>query len=76
MLPESLDLETIIFSIRAFEIPIAFIGYTALSVLKQITFFTLFFIADSKTFSVPKIFVFTASIGKNSHDGTCFSAAA
>ena len=32
--------------------------------------------AAFKTFSVPKMFVFTASKGKNSHDGTCFNAAA
>src|SRR5699024_45009 len=71
-----LDLATNTFSIIAFEMPIALIGYAALSVDKQITFFTFSLIALCKTFSVPKILVFTASIGKNSHEGTCFNAAA
>ena len=30
----------------------------------------------SNKFSVPIIFVLTASLGWNSHDGTCFKAAA
>lgn len=37
---------------------------------------TPFLIAAVSTFSVPSTFVFTASIGKNSHEGTCLSAAA
>ena len=32
--------------------------------------------ADSSTLPVPMTFVRVASIGKNSHDGTCFNAAA
>ncbi len=37
---------------------------------------TLAATAASMTFSVPRMLVRTASIGWNSHDGTCFSAAA
>jgi hypothetical protein len=59
----------------AFDIPIAFMGYAALSVDKQITFLTPHSIAAVSTLSVPKTFVLTASSGKNSHDGTCFNAA-
>ena len=65
-----------IFSIIAFEIPIALTGYAALSVERQIIFFTPAFIAAVNTFSVPRIFVFTASKGKNSQEGTCLRAAA
>ena len=65
-----------IFSIIAFDVPIAFTGYAALSVDRQTTFLTPYSIATDNTFSVPNIFVLTASRGKNSHDGTCFNAAA
>lgn len=54
----------------------ALIGYAALSVLRITTFLISYFSAEIKTLFVPKIFVFTASNGKNSHEGTCFSAAA
>ena len=54
----------------------ALIGYAALSVLRITTFFTELEIAESRILLVPKMFVLTASIGKNSHDGTCFKAAA
>ena len=64
------------FSIKALEMPIALIGYAALSVLKQTTFFTPWAEAESMTFWVPKTLVFVASKGKNSQDGTCFNAAA
>ena len=37
---------------------------------------TSYFSATDNKLSVPKILVFTASKGKNSHDGTCFKAAA
>ncbi|MNJ78405.1 hypothetical protein D3C77_761520 [compost metagenome] len=70
------DLATMTFSIMALEIPIALIGYTALSVLRQTTRCTWFWIAASRTFSVPMTLVFTASIGWNSQEGTCFNAAA
>ena len=54
----------------------AFTGYAALSVDRQIAASTPASTAAVSTFSVPNTFVFTASSGKNSHDGTCFSAAA
>ena len=44
--------------------------------LKQTTFLTLISIEALTTLSIPLTFVFVASIGKNSHDGTCFKAAA
>ena len=69
-------LATMHFSISAFDMPIAFTGYTALSVLRTITLLTLKASAAFITFSAPSVFVCTASMGKNSHDGTCFSAAA
>jgi hypothetical protein len=65
-----------VFSIKAFDIPIAFIGYTALSVLKQTTELTPKFSELLRTFALPCTFVATASNGKNSQDGTCFRAAA
>src|SRR5574344_1089133 len=71
-----LDFATITFSIIALDVPMAFIGYAALSVKIQMTFLTPASIAAVSTLSVPIIFVLTASIGKNSHDGTCFRAAA
>jgi len=71
-----LDLATITFSIKAFDIPIALIGYAALSVLRTTTFFTSYSCATVNKLSVPIILVFTASKGKNSQDGTCFNAAA
>ena len=64
------------FSIRDLLMPIALIGYTALSVLKHTIPFTPYLTALPMTFELPVIFVATASIGKNSHDGTCFNAAA
>ncbi len=71
-----LDLDIITFSINALLIPIALIGYAALSVLRITTFFRSYFSAAFNTLLVPKILVLTASRGKNSHDGTCFNAAA
>ena len=56
--------------------PIALMGYAALSVESTTTFFTPCSMADSSTFSVPRTLVRVASRGKNSHEGTCFSAAA
>ena len=70
------DLATKIFSIMALEVPIALTGYAALSVERQITFFTPASIAAVSTLSVPMQFVLTASSGKNSQLGTCLSAAA
>ena len=40
-------------SATSFEAPIALEGFTALSLLVRITFFTLFIIANSITFCVP-----------------------
>ena len=57
------DLATKTFYIIALEMPMALIGYTALSVLKQITRLTFVLIAAVSTFSVPIILVLTASIG-------------
>ena len=74
--PELLDLATATFSSIALVIPIAFIGYAALSVERQMTHSTPASIAAVSTLSVPMTFVRTASIGKNSQEGTCFSAAA
>jgi hypothetical protein len=59
----SLDLATATFSIIALLIPIALIGYTALSVLRTTTLLTPLAVAASRTFCVPKIFVFKASMG-------------
>ena len=70
------DLATNTFSIIALEMPMALIGYTALSVLRQIMRLTPHWIAASVAFSVPMTLVLTASIGWNSHEGTCLSAAA
>ena len=58
-----LDFEIAIFSISAFVMPIALTGYTALSVLRQTTFFTLFSMQQLMMLLVPKILVFTASRG-------------
>ncbi len=54
---------TITFSIMALLMPMALIGYTALSVLRQITRWTRAARAASKTFSVPSMLVRTASMG-------------
>src|SRR5687767_3744897 len=67
---------TMTFSIMALEIPMALMGYTALSVLRHTSRLTPAAIAASMTFSVPMMLVLTASIGWNSQDGTCLSAAA
>ena len=67
---------TTTFSIIAFDVPIALTGYAALSVERQTTFLTPASMAALRTFSVPKTLVLTASIGKNSQEGTCFKAAA
>ena len=64
------------FSMYAFVMPMAEVGYTALSVERQTTFFTCFWMAARSRFSLPAILVFTASIGKLSQEGTCFIAAA
>ena len=64
------------FSSRALDMPMALIGYAALSVLRQITDFTPASIAAVSTLSVPITLVRMASMGKNSQEGTCFSAAA
>ena len=70
------DLATATFSIIALDIPMALTGYAALSVDRQTTFLTPASIAAFRTFSVPMTLVLIASIGKNSHEGTCLSAAA
>ena len=64
------------FSISALDIPMAFTGYTALSVLRTMTLLTRDARAAFITFSAPRVLVWTASMGKNSQEGTCFSAAA
>ena len=51
------DLATMTFSIIALEMPMALIGYTALSVLRQTTRCTPLAIAASSTFSVPRTLV-------------------
>ena len=76
VLPELRLLATAIFSSIALVIPIALIGYAALSVERQITDSTPHSIATVSTLSVPITLVRTASIGKNSQEGTCFNAAA
>ena len=53
----SLALAIATFSIIAFEIPIALMGYTALSVLKITIFLTLFSIDASIIFDVPNTLV-------------------
>ena len=70
------DFATTTFSIIALLVPMAFMGYAALSVERHIAAFTPSSIAAVSTLSVPKTLVFTASKGKNSHEGTCFNAAA
>ena len=67
---------TITFSIIALLMPMALMGYTALSVLRHTTRWTPAPIAASSTFSVPSTLVRTACMGWNSHEGTCLSAAA
>src|SRR5690349_8130202 len=74
--PPTRDFAIASFSIIALEIPMALIGYTALSVDSTITFLTPADNAAFRTFSAPSSLVRMASIGKNSHDGTCLSAAA
>ena len=54
---------TITFSMIAFDMPMALMGYTALSVERQMTFLTPALMAASSTFSVPMTFVLTASMG-------------
>ena len=66
----------ITFSIIALLIPMALMGYAALSVERQTTFFTPASMAAVNTLSVPSTLVRTASMGKNSQLGTCLSAAA
>ena len=63
LLDDFLALATTNFSAIALEIPMALIGYTALSVLKTIVFLTPLAIEALNKFSVPKIFVRTASRG-------------
>ena len=76
VLPELRERATAIFSSIALVIPIALIGYAALSVDRQMTLFTPSSMAAVSTLSVPMTLVRTASIGKNSQEGTCLSAAA
>jgi hypothetical protein len=71
-----LVLAIIIFSIKAFVIPIAEREYTDLSVESIITLATPHSMAEVSTLSDPKIFVLVASTGKNSQLGTCLRAAA
>lgn len=72
----SLALARITFSIIALLIPMALMGYAALSVDKQTILFTPNCTAAVKTLFVPSTLVRTASMGKNSQEGTCFKAAA
>ena len=65
-----------VFSISALDMPIALTGWTALSVPRQTTERTPLALAASSTLEDPSTLVCTAWIGKNSHDGTCLSAAA
>src|ERR1022692_236222 len=65
-----------VFSIRALLMPIALMGYTALSVLRHTTDLTPLAAAASITLALPATLVRTACVGKNSQDGTCFRAAA
>ena len=60
----------------ALVMPIALIGYAALSVERQMTDLTLASMAAVRTLSVPITLVRTASMGKNSQEGTCLRAAA
>ena len=55
--------------------PYKLIGAAALSVERDTTFLTFVDQLASITFSAPKIFVLTASIGLYSAIGTCFIAA-
>jgi len=59
-----------------FVAPYKFTGFTALSVERAITLFTSFLIEDLITFSAPKIFVFTHSLGLYSATTTYLRAAA
>ena len=63
-------------SIMALDFPMALMGYAALSVDRHTTRDTPSSIAACSTLSVPMTFVRTASMGKNSQEGTCLSAAA
>ena len=63
-------------SIIAFDLPMALMGYAALSVERQTTRLTPSEMAACSTLSVPMTLVFTASMGKNSQEGTCLRAAA
>ena len=65
-----------IISVKRFEAPIAFVGFTALSVEIIINLSTSFSIATSITFFVPKTLFFIASCGRRSIKGTCLCAAA
>ena len=57
------DFAIITFSIIAFDIPIALMGYTALSVLRTTHRLTPHSIAARMTFSAPMTLVLTASMG-------------
>ncbi len=61
---------------QSFVAPYKFIGDEALSVLREIIFFTPQSDAASITFCEPFMFVFMNSVGLYSAAGTCFSAAA
>ncbi len=65
-----------IFSAQSFVAPYKFIGLTALSVERAITFFTLLSIAAETILLDPVIFVLINSRGLYSAIGTCFKAAA
>jgi hypothetical protein len=64
------------FSIIALDMPIALMGYAALSVPRHTTDVTPFALLASITLALPNTLVRTASSGKNSQLGTCLSAAA
>ena len=63
-------------SIMALDLPMALMGYAALSVDRHTTRSTPSSMAACSTLSVPMTLVRTASMGKNSQEGTCFKAAA
>ena len=56
--------------------PMALTGYAALSVPRQTSERTSLALQASTTLALPSTLVRTASSGKNSHEGTCLSAAA
>ena len=69
-------LAIMIFSISAFDIPMAFMGYTALSLLRTIMCFDAAGQGRVEDVIGAQGVGLYGLKGKNSQDGTCFSAAA